>query len=51
MAGGNVTNPKGKRPSHNQNYNGTGLQYVAQQRILTHVLLTCNFREGGDLRA
>jgi len=28
-----------------------GLQYVVQQRILKDVLLTCNFREGGDLRA
>jgi len=27
------------------------LQYVMQQRILRGVLLTCNFREGGDLRA
>ncbi len=27
------------------------LQYVVQQRILRDVLLTCNFREGGDLRA
>ena len=50
--GGNAFVPRhSKLPNHNECCAVTGLQYVAQQRILKDVLLTCNFREGGDLRA